>query len=87
MKQVFLPKIPSWNWTTGDNIIYLQRKQAANFTAAGQPRREEAVSALCWGAGGETQVSGRWSVPSWGGDLRCGSLALVAILPSSARRS
>ncbi|XP_043437395.1 WD repeat-containing protein 74 isoform X1 [Prionailurus bengalensis] len=47
--------------------VNLQRKQAANFTAAGQPRREEAVSALCWGAGGETQVSGRWSVPSWGG--------------------
>uniref|UniRef100_A0A8C0KJL3 WD repeat-containing protein 74 n=1 Tax=Canis lupus dingo TaxID=286419 RepID=A0A8C0KJL3_CANLU len=36
--------------------VNLQRKQAANFTAAGQPRREEAVSALCWGAGGETQI-------------------------------
>lgn len=46
--------------------VNLQRKQATNFTAAGQPRREEAVSALCWGAGGETQVSGSCSVPSWG---------------------
>uniref|UniRef100_A0A8C9ASI4 WD repeat domain 74 n=1 Tax=Prolemur simus TaxID=1328070 RepID=A0A8C9ASI4_PROSS len=36
--------------------VNLQRKQAVNFTAAGQPRREEAVSALCWGAGGETQI-------------------------------
>ncbi|XP_021540620.1 WD repeat-containing protein 74 isoform X3 [Neomonachus schauinslandi] len=36
--------------------VNLQRKQAANFTAAEQPRREEAVSALCWGAGGETQI-------------------------------
>nr|XP_019569523.1 PREDICTED: WD repeat-containing protein 74 [Rhinolophus sinicus] len=36
--------------------VNLQRKQAANFTAAGQPRREEAVSTLCWGAGGETQI-------------------------------
>ncbi|KAF5925997.1 hypothetical protein HPG69_016033 [Diceros bicornis minor] len=36
--------------------VNLQRKQAANFTATGQPRREEAVSALCWGAGGETQL-------------------------------
>uniref|UniRef100_A0A9L0IQD3 WD repeat-containing protein 74 n=1 Tax=Equus asinus TaxID=9793 RepID=A0A9L0IQD3_EQUAS len=36
--------------------VNLQRKQAANFTATGQPRREEAVSALCWGAGGETQI-------------------------------
>ncbi|XP_029812095.1 WD repeat-containing protein 74 isoform X3 [Suricata suricatta] len=36
--------------------VNLQRKQAANFTAAGQPRREEAVSALCWGPGGETQI-------------------------------
>uniref|UniRef100_A0A452RR73 WD repeat-containing protein 74 n=1 Tax=Ursus americanus TaxID=9643 RepID=A0A452RR73_URSAM len=36
--------------------VNLQRKQATNFTAAGQPRREEAVSALCWGAGGETQI-------------------------------
>lgn len=44
----------------------LQRKQAANFTAAGQPRREEAVSTLCWGAGGETQVSGRLLGRSWG---------------------
>ncbi|XP_012884424.1 PREDICTED: WD repeat-containing protein 74 [Dipodomys ordii] len=35
--------------------VNLQRKQAANFTAAGQPRREEAVSALCWGAGGEAR--------------------------------
>ncbi|XP_059566361.1 WD repeat-containing protein 74 isoform X2 [Myotis daubentonii] len=36
--------------------VNLRRKQAANFTAAGQPRREEAVSALCWGAGGETEI-------------------------------
>ncbi|KAF6107111.1 WD repeat domain 74 [Phyllostomus discolor] len=36
--------------------VNLQRKQAVNFTATGQPRREEAVSALCWGAGGETQI-------------------------------
>ncbi|KAM4846466.1 WD repeat-containing protein 74 [Thomomys bottae] len=36
--------------------VNLQRKQAANFTATGQPRREEAVSALCWGAGGEAQI-------------------------------
>ncbi|EAW74111.1 WD repeat domain 74, isoform CRA_a, partial [Homo sapiens] len=36
--------------------VNLQRKQAANFTAGGQPRREEAVSALCWGTGGETQM-------------------------------
>ncbi|PNI45440.1 WDR74 isoform 2 [Pan troglodytes] len=36
--------------------VNLQRKQAANFTAGGQPRREEAVSALCWGTGGETQI-------------------------------
>uniref|UniRef100_A0A5F9DA02 WD repeat domain 74 n=1 Tax=Oryctolagus cuniculus TaxID=9986 RepID=A0A5F9DA02_RABIT len=36
--------------------VNLQRKQATNFTAAGQPRREEAVSVLCWGAGGETQI-------------------------------
>ncbi|KAM6158069.1 WD repeat-containing protein 74 isoform 2-T2 [Rhynchocyon petersi] len=36
--------------------VNLQRKQAANFTATGQPRREEAVTALCWGAGGETQI-------------------------------
>ncbi|XP_029064910.1 WD repeat-containing protein 74 isoform X2 [Monodon monoceros] len=36
--------------------VNLQRKQAANFTPSGQPRREEAVSALCWGAGGETQI-------------------------------
>ncbi|XP_008571729.1 PREDICTED: WD repeat-containing protein 74 isoform X1 [Galeopterus variegatus] len=36
--------------------VNLQRKHAANFTAAGQPRREEAVSALCWGAGGETEI-------------------------------
>ena len=60
----------------------LQRKQAVNFTAAGQPRREEAVSALCWAAGGETQVSSRWLGWSWG----AGSLALLAIL-FSARRS
>ncbi|XP_060014866.1 WD repeat-containing protein 74 isoform X5 [Lagenorhynchus albirostris] len=38
------------------NSVNLQRKQAANFTPSGQPRREEAVSALCWGAGGETQL-------------------------------
>ncbi|XP_003798751.1 WD repeat-containing protein 74 [Otolemur garnettii] len=36
--------------------VNLQRKQAVNFTATGQPRREEAVSALCWGADGETQI-------------------------------
>ncbi|XP_040837840.1 WD repeat-containing protein 74 isoform X3 [Ochotona curzoniae] len=36
--------------------VNLQRKQATNFTAAGQPRREEAVSVLCWGAGGESQI-------------------------------
>ncbi|XP_059960398.1 WD repeat-containing protein 74 isoform X2 [Mesoplodon densirostris] len=36
--------------------VNLQRKQAANFTPSGQQRREEAVSALCWGAGGETQI-------------------------------
>ncbi|KAF4009818.1 hypothetical protein G4228_001230 [Cervus hanglu yarkandensis] len=51
-----------WNhvWVGTDTGILkgvnLQRKQAANFTASGQPRREEAVSALCWGAGGETQI-------------------------------
>lgn len=66
--------------------VNLQRKQAANFTAAGQPRREEAVSALCWGAGGETQVSGRFGRSRSEG-LGYGSLALVLILPSSARRS
>ncbi|XP_006875090.1 PREDICTED: WD repeat-containing protein 74 isoform X2 [Chrysochloris asiatica] len=36
--------------------VNLQRKQAANFTATGQPRREEAVSALCWGSSDETQI-------------------------------
>ncbi|XP_063084339.1 WD repeat-containing protein 74 isoform X2 [Cavia porcellus] len=36
--------------------VDLQRKQATNFTATGQPQREAAVSALCWGAGGETQI-------------------------------
>nr|XP_006064573.1 WD repeat-containing protein 74 isoform X3 [Bubalus bubalis] len=51
-----------WNhvWVGTDTGILkgvnLQRKQAANFTASEQPRREEAVSALCWGAGGETQI-------------------------------
>ncbi|KAF7467133.1 Hypothetical predicted protein [Marmota monax] len=58
------PSAARWNhvWVGTETGILkgvnLQRKQAANFTAAGQPRREEAVSALCWGAGGETQVSG-----------------------------
>nr|BAE26600.1 unnamed protein product [Mus musculus] len=36
--------------------VNLQRKHAANFTPSGQPRREEAVNALCWGTGGETQI-------------------------------
>lgn len=51
-----------WNhvWVGTDTGILkgvnLQRKQAVNYTAAGQPQREEAVSALCWGAGGETQI-------------------------------
>ncbi|XP_006231062.1 WD repeat-containing protein 74 isoform X1 [Rattus norvegicus] len=36
--------------------VNLQRKLAANFTPSGQPRREEAVNALCWGTGGETQI-------------------------------
>nr|XP_006214975.1 WD repeat-containing protein 74 [Vicugna pacos] len=54
--------VARWNhvWVGTDTGILkgvnLQRKQAANFTASGQPRREEAVSALCWGAGGETQI-------------------------------
>ncbi|XP_048644983.1 WD repeat-containing protein 74 isoform X3 [Marmota marmota marmota] len=56
------PSAARWNhvWVGTETGILkgvnLQRKQAANFTAAGQPRREEAVSALCWGAGGETQI-------------------------------
>jgi hypothetical protein len=62
--------------------VNLQRKQATNFTATGQPRREEAVSALCWGAGGETQVSGRLPDGSW--ETGRGSLS---ILPLSACRS
>ncbi|KAM7329851.1 hypothetical protein ACRRTK_011464 [Alexandromys fortis] len=36
--------------------VNLQRKHASNFTPSGQPRREEAVNALCWGVGGETQI-------------------------------
>ncbi|XP_075401687.1 WD repeat-containing protein 74 [Tenrec ecaudatus] len=36
--------------------VNLQRRQAANFTVTGQPRREEAVSVLCWGPSGETQI-------------------------------
>nr|XP_026263380.1 WD repeat-containing protein 74 isoform X2 [Urocitellus parryii] len=56
------PSAARWNhvWVGTETGILkgvnLQRKQASNFTAAGQPRREEAVSALCWGAGGETQI-------------------------------
>ncbi|MEJ1273451.1 putative gene 45736 [Cricetulus griseus] len=38
--------------------VNLQRRHATNFTPSGQPRREEAVNALCWRAGDETQVSG-----------------------------
>lgn len=51
-----------WNhvWVGTDTGILkgvnVQRRQAANFTAGGRPRREEAVTALCWGPGGETQI-------------------------------
>ncbi|XP_010631264.1 WD repeat-containing protein 74 isoform X2 [Fukomys damarensis] len=36
--------------------VDLQRKLAANFTTTGQPQREAAVNALCWGASDETQI-------------------------------
>ncbi|XP_038620648.1 WD repeat-containing protein 74 [Tachyglossus aculeatus] len=36
--------------------VNLQRKQAANFTESGQPRREEEITVLAWGDEAETQV-------------------------------